>query len=231
MKNPTPLAILFLLHSITTYAGENKAYVEFLWKPIPINAIARQQTIGFLLDEKEKHQVCVAVIKSDTPPPYKLSISAINQDGKVIFKRVDKKYIGKKKCYNAIRNNPNARPGIWTYIAYLNDRYAGEDQIEVARNFKKAAFYSDPKVPYVLGRPNYDESIPPSQWEGRLVWDIHVNANGNVTKVEVKVAEGVGKKIADRAIAAGYISLFPPDPSLGAGEFVYKRELKFTQGK
>ncbi|WP_156117316.1 hypothetical protein [Xanthomonas sacchari] len=221
--------LLFLFVGFKASAGQDKVYIEFLWRPIAAGSLARQPTIGFLLGGKENHQVCVAVFNSADPPPYRLRIDVLNQRGELISSRADEHFMGDKKCYPAISGGLAALPGVWTYKVYLNGRYVDENQIEVARNIEKAGFYSNPKVPYVLGRPNYDNSIPPSQWVGRLVWDIHANAAGRVTKVEVKVAEGVGEKIKDRAIAAGFMSLFPPDPSLGSGEFVYERELKFAR--
>jgi hypothetical protein len=220
--------LIFLFFGFKACAGQDKIYMEFLWKPIPAGAIARQPTIGFLLDGKENHQVCVAVFKSSASPPYKLRIDALDKDGGLIFSRADERFMGDKKCYSAIPHGSSVRPGVWTYKVYLNEKYVDENQIEVAQDIEKASFYSNPKVPYVLGRPNYDDSIPSSEWEGRLVWNIHVNARGDVTMVEVEVAEGVGKRIEDRAIAAGYMSLFPPDPSRGKEEFVYQRELKFA---
>ncbi len=39
-----------------------------------------------------------------------------------------------------------------------------------------------------------------------------VDPLGRVTQVEVEVAEGVGERLRERAIAAGYLTLFPPDP-------------------
>ncbi len=83
-------------------------------------------------------------------------------------------------------------------------------------------------VPYVAGRPNYDASIAPEQWGGRLVWAMDVDPQGKVTHVEVEVAEGVGERLRGRAIAAGYLSLFPPDPGRATTPLRWRRSLDFA---
>ncbi len=55
-----------------------------------------------------------------------------------------------------------------------------------------------------------------------------VDPQGRVTHVEVEVAEGVGERIRDRAIAAGYMTLFPPDPARAATPLRWRRALSFA---
>ena len=56
---------------------------------------------------------------------------------------------------------------------------------------------------------------------------MHVNSAGVVTDVEIESAEGVGEKMKARGIAAGFLSLFPPDPSRGPQGITYRRVLNF----
>ncbi|HBK45571.1 MAG TPA: hypothetical protein DDZ67_03890 [Xanthomonadaceae bacterium] len=56
---------------------------------------------------------------------------------------------------------------------------------------------------------------------------MHVDADGKVTQVEIEQAEGVGERMRERALAAGYLSLFPPDPSRGKEGITFRRELAF----
>ncbi|MBD9536023.1 hypothetical protein IB227_09230 [Stenotrophomonas sp. STM01] len=55
-----------------------------------------------------------------------------------------------------------------------------------------------------------------------------VDPQGKVTHVEVEVAEGVGERLRDRAIAAGYLSLFPPDPRRAGTPLRWRRTLDFA---
>ncbi|AUZ56244.1 hypothetical protein B1L07_15455 [Stenotrophomonas acidaminiphila] len=55
-----------------------------------------------------------------------------------------------------------------------------------------------------------------------------VDPQGKVTHVDVEVAEGVGERLRDRAIAAGYLSLFPPDPGRAATPLRWRRSLDFA---
>ncbi len=117
--------------------------------------------------------------------------------------------------------------GEWAFKVYLDGELAATKIIEVARRLETASFYAPSLNPYVLGRPNYDPSIPPSEFIGRLVWVMHVNESGTVIKVELEAAEGVGILMKEGAIAAGYMSLFPPDPSRTKEASTYRRELTF----
>ncbi|QTH25297.1 hypothetical protein XcfCFBP6166P_23795 [Xanthomonas citri pv. phaseoli var. fuscans] len=55
-----------------------------------------------------------------------------------------------------------------------------------------------------------------------------VNTEGKVTEVSVVTAEGVGSKLRDRAIAAGYLSLFFPDKQRESKPLVWRRQLSFA---
>lgn len=79
----------------------------------------------------------------------------------------------------------------------------------------------------VVGRQTYDAKISASEFIGRLVWIMDVNESRTVTLVEVGIEEGVGKLMRDRAISAGYLSLFPPDRSRASEALKYRRELIF----
>ncbi len=203
-----------------THAG-----IEFLWKLHPPEAIARQPTLGFVADGRHEHAVCVFALPAEARPAG-LVIEGVDPSGRVAVRREDAEFGGDKRCYRV--DLDDGAPGVWTWRAYLdgNPEPLGEARIEVAATLEQAAFHAPSSVPYVLGRPNYDASIPPEQFIGRLVWLIHVDPDGKVTNVEIEVAEGVGERMKDRAIAAGYLSLFPPDPARSAG-FTYRRELEF----
>jgi len=54
-----------------------------------------------------------------------------------------------------------------------------------------------------------------------------IGKDGSVTNVKIDEAEGVGVTMKERAIAAGYMSLFPPDPTRDENAR-YRRELHFS---
>jgi len=51
---------------------------------------------------------------------------------------------------------------------------------------------------------------------------------GRVFRVDIEVAEGVGEQMKQRAIEAGYLSLFPPDASRGEQGLTFRREFRFS---
>ncbi|MCL7714711.1 hypothetical protein K5L01_08655 [Stenotrophomonas sp. CPCC 101365] len=57
---------------------------------------------------------------------------------------------------------------------------------------------------------------------------MEVDPEGRVTHVEIEVAEGIGEHLRDRAFAAGYMSLFPPDPARAATPLRWRRSLSFA---
>lgn len=210
-------------------APERWAGIEFLWAKTPAGALARQPTLGFVNDGGHDHQVCVFAMPG-TATARSLAIEAADATGGLVWRTVDDGFDGTKRCFDAQLDGRGA-PGRWTYRAYFDGEAepAGSASIEVARTLEDAPFHAPSQTPYVLGRPNYDAAVSaPEDWRGRLVWLIHVDAAGAVTRVEVEVAEGVGERMRDRALAAGWLSRFPPDPSRGPEGFTYRRELKFS---
>lgn len=203
-----------------------EVYVEFLWSK-RVSPLARQQTLGFVMDGKNEHQVCVAVLSPGTQAKG-LVMESIDAAGRVVSHQTHAEFSGEKRCYTA-EFPGDAQPGTWTYQVYLDgrDTPAGAARIEVARSLEDAPFHAPSMIPYVLGRPNYDPSIPPEAFNGRLVWAMHVDAGGKVVKVDVEVAGGVGELMKERAIEAGFLFLFPPDPARGEGTEIYRRELNF----
>lgn len=214
-----------LAMSGTASAAGVNSYVEFLWSPTPKGAIARQETRGFVLDGQQDHQVCVAVLDSDADIQV-LRIDAVDAAGALVSSQRHDDFRGEKRCYEADLD-PRGKAGTWTFNIHIDGVLSRARTIEVAERLDSASFYAPSQIPYVLGRPNYDASIPPDEFIGRLVWVMHVNAQGAVTQVEVEIAEGVGTLMQDRAIAAGYLSLFPPDPSRSGTVSTYRRELTF----
>ncbi|ARQ92184.1 hypothetical protein A7326_20695 [Stenotrophomonas maltophilia] len=55
-----------------------------------------------------------------------------------------------------------------------------------------------------------------------------VDAEGKVTRVEVEVAEGVGERLRTRAMAAGWLSQFGPDPARATKPLRWRRTLEFA---
>ncbi|GEM_PF-225020 len=206
---------------------EERLFVEFLWAATPDGAIARQPTRGFLLDGAHAHQVCIAAIHP--PQAYsELRIDIIDAAGHPAGSQRHEDFRGEKRCYTA-RLDPRGSPGMWTFNVVLDGRQRTTGTIEVARTLDEAAFHRPSGIPYVLGRPNYDASIPPEDFVGRLVWVMDVDMDGRVTDVQVEIAEGIGERMRDRALAAGRLSLFPPDPSRAAEPLRYRRELRFER--
>ncbi len=202
------------------------AYVEFLWAPAGEGAVARQETLGFVLDGEASHQVCVAVLGTSPPGIKGVRIEAVDAAGKLASSQTHDDFRGTKRCYPAALDK-RGEPGKWTFNVYLQGEQVASRTIEVASKLKTALFYAPSAIPYVLGRPNYDATIAPGDFTGRLVWIMHIDATGTVTKVDIEAAEGVGVLMKERAIAAGYMSLFPPDPSRSGEAATYRRELVF----
>lgn len=219
-----PISLAFI--SFGACAGDESVYIEFLWNKPPAGSLARQQTVQFLADGQHDHRVCVAANLNDTDVGG-LVLSVLDASGKVMSREDHPEYRGVKSCYSADLGS-GGRPGLWTFQAKLGDGRVGSEQIEVDEKIEASPLYEYPATPYVVGRPNYDSSIPPEEWSGRLVWNMTVNAQGQVTHVDVIAAEGVGVRLRDRAIAAGYMSIFFPDPKRAAEPQVWQRELSFA---
>lgn len=219
------IAGIFLYGLADTSAAKDAPYVEFLWSPTPPEAIARQPTIGFVLDGRQAHQVCVAA-RTSAAENRLLRIDVMDAASRLVSSRTHEDFRGPKRCYPA-GLGAHGSAGQWTFNIYLDGALSATETIEVAKTLEEAPFYRASSIPYVLGRPNYDAEIPASEFIGRLVWVMDVNEGGTVTHVEVEIEEGVGKLMRDRAIAAGYLSQFPPDPSRATEPLKYRRELEF----
>lgn len=208
-------------------AQDERIFVEFLWAPTPDGALARQPTRGFLLDGRNAHQICAAAIHA--PRAYReLRIDIADDTGRQVGSQRHEDFRGEKRCYTA-RLAPDGAPGLWTVAVFLDGEQRATGTIQVARTLEQAPFHRPSGIPYVLGRPNYDASIPPEDFVGRLVWVMEVDVDGHVTDVQVELAEGVGERMRERALAAGRLSLFPPDPSRAAEPLRYRRELSFER--
>ncbi|WP_349811868.1 hypothetical protein ABQ179_009740 [Xanthomonas dyei] len=207
-------------------AASESVYLEFLWEARPPHSIARQQTNQFLTNGQHHHQVCVATDLADTDVGG-LVLKAFDASGQEVSSHQYPDYRGAKQCYGADLGHGRA-PGLWTFQAKTGDGRIGESTVQVHARLEDSPLSTDPGMPYVVGRPNYDASIPQSQWSGRLVWDMTVDAQGKVTAVSVSTAEGVGLKLRDRAIAAGYLSLFFPDKQRETTPLIWRRELLFA---
>lgn len=214
-----------LAHGSTT--TESQVYIEYLWAKPAVGALARQETRSFVLEPGFDHQVCVAVL-APAVQPHSLLLEAVDGSGSVVSRQTDRSYSGRKRCYPAALP-ADGIPGRWAYRVYLDGQpqIAASRPVDVARRLLGAPFNAPSSTPYVLGRPNYDASIQPSAFSGRLVWAMTVNRAGNVTHVQIEAAEGIGERLRARALAAGYLSLYPPDPSRAEAGAVYRRALNF----
>lgn len=207
-------------------AQDNSIYIEFLWSRTPADALARQQTRQFVMTGDHEHQICVAATAA-TGDVGGLQLELRDADGKPVSLQRHDDYRGAKRCYRADLGS-GGRPGDWTAHVVLGDGGSNTATIRVDPRLEDSPLFQQRDVPYVAGRPNYDASIAPEQWAGRLVWAMDVDPQGKVTHVEVEVAEGVGERLRDRAIAAGYLSLFPPDPGRAGTPLRWRRSLDFA---
>lgn len=207
-------------------AQDSPIYIEFLWSRTPADAIARQQTRQFVMTGDHEHQICVAA-NATTDDVGGLQLELRDAGGKQVSLHRYDDYRGAKRCYRADLG-VGGRPGDWTAHVLLGDGGTNTATIRVDPSLEDSPLFRERGIPYVAGRPNYDASIPPEQWSGRLVWAMDVDPQGKVTHVEVEVAEGVGERLRDRAIAAGYLSLFPPDPGRAGTPLRWRRTLDFA---
>ncbi len=209
---------------------EAEVYVELLWQKTPEGAIARQIAHSFALDGRFDHQVCVAILEEGIDVQG-MTLQAVDQSGAVVAGRAHRDFDGRKKCVPA--DLPAAAvPGQWTFKVYLDgiDLAVGERMIDVFPTVDALVSRAPADVPYVLGRPNYDSSIPPGDFHGEVSWIMHVTRSGSVSRVEIETAEGVGAKMRDRALAAGFLTLFPPDPAR-AENAKFRRQVSFRNSE
>lgn len=221
------LAVPILLSLCGAAAAQDSGiYIEFLWSRTPADALARQQTRQFVMTGDQEHQICVAATAA-TGDVGGLQLELRDADGTPVSLQRHDDYRGAKRCYRADLGS-GGRPGDWTAHVVLGDGGSNTATIRVDPRLEDSPLFQQRDVPYVAGRPNYDASIAPEQWAGRLVWAMDVDPQGKVTHVEVEVAEGVGERLRDRAIAAGYLSLFPPDPGRAGTPLRWRRSLDFA---
>lgn len=208
---PLLLAALACSALPATARATDQVYLEFLWEPAMKGALARAEAYGFTLETAEDHRVCV-VAMTDWRENDTLAIEVLDAAGQIVSRQVHDDFQGSKRCFKAALGTTGA-VGPWTFNAYVNQTLVGAKEIEVARTLDEAPFHAQGSRPYVLGRPNYDTSIPAAEYVGRLVWVMHVDPAGAVSEVEVESAEGAGVRMKERAVAAGLLTRFPPDPS------------------
>ena len=217
--------LLLILASPVAVAAED-VYVEFLWAPTPADALARSQTQLFIADGHRDHRICVAANLVDTDVAG-LHIDIRDAKGVQVSRTAHEDYRGRKKCYAADLGSTGAA-GMWTVDAVLGDGRRGSAQIRVDPTLEASPLYLRHDQPYVAGRPNYDASIPPAEWVGKLVWAMDVDAAGKVTHVEVETAEGIGERLRERALAAGWLTRFGPDPARAQTPLRWRRTLEFA---
>lgn len=140
----------------------------------------------------------------------RIGSAGVRCSGQEVSSRRYPDYRGIKHCYGADPGQ-GGKPGLWRFRASTGDGRSGEQTLQVHARLADSPLSNDPGTPYVVGRPNHDAAIPPVAWRGRLAWEMQVNPQGTVNEVPVVTAEGVGLRLRDRAIAAGYLSLFFPD--------------------
>ncbi|MEG2804957.1 hypothetical protein [Stenotrophomonas sp.] len=218
---------LLLWVPLAVSAAEADAlYIEFLWASPPAGALARQQTRQFVTEGAFAHQICVAAEARDKDVGG-LTLDIADATGAPMSRHVFADYRGRKRCFPADLGHGGA-PGLWRVGVALGDGRQAEAMIRVDRRIEASPYLREPGIAYVYGRPNYDAGIPAEQWVGRVEWQMDVDAQGRVTHVQVVSAEGVGERLRERAIAAGYISLFPPDPARLTTPLQVRRSLSFA---
>jgi hypothetical protein len=207
-------------------ANTEAIYIEFLWARTPVGALARQQTRQFVLEDGPVHQVCVAANAHDTDVQG-LTLAIRDAAGTEVSRSTHADYRGRKQCFPAQLGHAGA-PGQWTVDTWLGDGRHASATVRVDRTLDDSPYMRDPAIAYVYGRPNYDADIPPADWVGRVEWQMDVDPQGRVTHVAIVATEGVGTHLRDRAIAAGYISLFPPDAARTQTPLRARRALSFA---
>lgn len=222
------IGVLSLLLALTSAAAQaaDDVYVEFLWEQTPAAALARSQTGLFIADGQHDHRICVAANVEDTDVGG-LQIDILDAEGTRISRTAHDDYRGRKQCYAAALGTAGVA-GTWTVQALLGDGRTGSGTVRVDHRLQDSPLYQRHDAPYVAGRPNYDASIPPAEWVGKLVWAMDVDAQGKVTHVEVEVAEGVGERLRERALAAGWLTRFGPDPARADTPLRWRRTLEFA---
>lgn len=220
------LVLMLISASAAARAADEDIYIEFLWSKTPGGALARQETRQFVTEGEHDPQICVAANAAPTDVGG-LTLELSDANGARVWQQTHADYRGSKRCYRVVLGH-DAASGMWTAQVRLGDGRSGSRQIRVDRRIEDSPYYQERSVPYVAGRPNYDASIPAAEWVGRVAWVMAVDPQGRVTEVEIESAEGVGERLRERAIAAGYLSLFPPDPERAIMPLRAQRSLSFA---
>lgn len=220
------LAALALCHPTEMAWAGDTAYLEFLWAAPGKGALARAEAFGFTLEADQDHRVCVVAL-TDTQPNGHLAIEILDASGTLVTRQEYDDFGGAKRCYKAALGT-TGEAGHWTFKAYIDGALAGTKTIEVARTLESAPFHSQGSHPYVLGRPNYDPTIPADEYNGRLVWIMHVDPAGSVSRVEIETAEGAGSRMRARAMAAGLLTRFPPDEARSVRPLKVRQEYNLS---
>ena len=226
LRRVAVVGLLSLCAGNVAATDDSAIHIEFLWSKPPADAIARQQVRQFVVQGDHDHQICVAAAAAPADVGG-LQLELLDADGRRVSLHRYDGYRGTKQCHRADLGEGGAA-GEWTARAVLGDGRTNTATIRVDQRLEDSPCYLERGIPYVAGRPNYDAAIPAAEWSGRLVWAMDVDPQGRVTHVEVEVADGVGERIRDRAIAAGYMTLFPPDPARATTPLRWRRTLSFA---
>ncbi|HFK2945456.1 MULTISPECIES: hypothetical protein [Stenotrophomonas] len=219
------VGLLMVLVSPAVQASDD-VYVELLWSPTPADAIARSVAYQFVADGLHDHRICVAAGGEDADVGG-LELTIRDANGVRISQVRHDGFRGRKTCFPADLGTAGTA-GTWTVDAVLGDGRTGKAAVRVDHRLEESPLYLGHDGPYVAGRPNYDPSVPAAEWVGKLVWVLDVDAEGKVTRVEVEVAEGVGERLRARAMAAGWLSQFGPDPARATKPLRWRRTLEFA---
>ncbi|WP_312707732.1 hypothetical protein [Stenotrophomonas sp.] len=217
--------LLLVLASPAAFAAGD-VYVELLWAPTPADAIARSVAYQFVADGQHDHRICVAAGGEDADVGG-LELTIRDAKGVRISHVRHAGFRGRKTCFPADIGAAGAA-GMWTVDATLGDGRTGRADVRVDHRLEDSPLYLGHDGPYVAGRPNYDPSVPAAAWVGKLVWATDVDAEGRVTHVEVEMAEGVGERLRARALAAGWLNRFGPDPARATQPLRWRRTLEFA---
>lgn len=216
------LTAALALSSVGPVRADDSAYIEFLWSPAPRGALARAEAFGFVMGAGQDHRICVVADAPITQSSV-LRIDVKDASGHLVSSQRHDDFKGNKECY-PVDLDASGAPGEWAFGVHVNDKLLATKTLEVARTLEEARFHADPSRPYALGRPNYNASIPAAEYIGKVSWIMSVDEAGAVSHVELENAVGAGKRMEDRAVAAGYITRFPPDPSRAVKPYKVRQE-------
>ncbi len=232
-KTSVVTLIVFMYHlpSSICLAGTEDAnpYVEFLWSGSDGGQVARAEANVFLKDLDHDHEICLKWPEGATTRQIHLRIDAIDAAGMLISSSDYPRGIASVQCHRVDLGEDSAS-GLWKFQVYVDESQRTDKEIFVADTIEEAATFLSTQGPFVVGRPNYDESIDPADFFGHVVWEMQVNKEGAVIEAEVIDAVGAGLKMSERALEAAYLYKFFPDPARGdrGVRFRQRYELKPT---